>query len=246
MIAIDQAINGEFPKIREAIINRKEAVIRRIASSQISVGADGLDLHVGSYIQSLGVEEEIRSIQWLIDVLQDEPIQQLFIDSMNPELFSRIGSPTGTQLVFNSIFYDSEDMRAILSLASRRGHGVVCLLRDDRIPMMSNGRVRLAEKVIAVTDEIGLPRSDVYLDPLLFPLDRQPIDLVLETLDGIHELFEPLPITLVGLSNCSVGKKDRSTLNLEVLDRLLHHGLSAVIADLTDNRLMKAIRSRTQ
>ena len=66
-------------------------------------------------------------------------------------------------------------------------------------------------KIVASCMEQGFPIEDLYIDPVVLPVNvAQPQGVeVLESIKEFKLLSDPAPKTVVGLSNISQGAKDR-------------------------------------
>ena len=109
--------------------------------------------------------------------------------------------------------------------------------------LFRSNRVALAMELVAAADEFGLPFDDLYLDPLILPLNVAQDHAVeaMETLRQIKMLSDPAPKTTVGLSNCSQRcGADKKQINRTMLVMLMACGLDSAIADACDNELMGA------
>jgi cobalamin-dependent methionine synthase I len=118
---------------------------------------------------------------------------------------------------------------------------------DKNIPATADGRVALAmEILIPKAEELGIPMENIYLDPLVLTVngcqEHGP-----ETLNAIRSfkmLWDPSPMTTVGLSNISnsVPHDRRSLINRTVLVMLMAAGLDSAIADPLDAKQNEVIR----
>jgi 5-methyltetrahydrofolate corrinoid/iron sulfur protein methyltransferase len=102
------------------------------------------------------------------------------------------------------------------------------------------------EVIIPKAEELGVPIDNVYLDPLVLTVngcqEHGP-----ETLNAIRSfkmLWDPPPMTTVGLSNISnsVPHQGRSLLNRTFLVMLLACDLDSAIADPLDEAQSEVIR----
>jgi cobalamin-dependent methionine synthase I len=139
-----------------------------------------------------------------------------------------------------------------MPMAAEYGSKIIALAMDKNIPATADGRVGLAmEIIIPKAEELGMPITNVYLDPLVLTVngcqEHGP-----ETLNAIRSfkmLWDPSPMTTVGLSNISnsVPHERRSLLNRTFLVMLLAAGLDSAIADPLDaaqNEVIRIIEER--
>jgi len=120
---------------------------------------------------------------------------------------------------------------------------VVGLCLDETgIPDSAEGRLAIAEKIIATAADYGIDKKDILIDPLALTVStdsRNPaIDLaVIKALKekGIH--------TVMGVSNISFGLPNRDAVNSTFFAMSLAAGLSSAIINPQSERMMEAYRS---
>lgn len=115
------------------------------------------------------------------------------------------------------------------------------------IPTTADARVQMAmEILIPKAMELGIPMSNLYLDPLVLTVNGTQ-EHAPETLNAVRffkQLTDPPPMTVVGLSNISnsVPSEGRSLLNRTFLVMLMAAGLDSAIADPLDQKQNEFIR----
>jgi cobalamin-dependent methionine synthase I len=67
MLIIGESINGTIPKVGEAISNRDEAFLRKLARTQFECGAHILDVNAG-----VAGGNEVEDLPWVVDIVQEE------------------------------------------------------------------------------------------------------------------------------------------------------------------------------
>jgi 5-methyltetrahydrofolate corrinoid/iron sulfur protein methyltransferase len=149
--------------------------------------------------------------------------------------------------MINSTSADPDRLNTTMPMAAEYGARIIALAMDKNIPPTADGRVALAmEILIPKAEELGIPMENVYLDPLVLTVngcqEHGP-----ETLNAIRSfkmLWDPSPMTTVGLSNISnsVPHENRSLLNRTYLVMLLAAGLDSAIADPMDAAQNEVIR----
>src|SRR5512139_3073602 len=142
---------------------------------------------------------------------------------------------------------DPDRVNVTMPMAAQYGSKIIALAMDKNIPSTADGRVGLAmEVLIPKAVELGMSMDQIYLDPLVLTVngcqDHGP-----ETLNAIRSfkmLWDPSPMTTVGLSNISnsVPHEGRSLLNRTYLVMLLAAGLDSAIADPLDAAQNEVIR----
>jgi cobalamin-dependent methionine synthase I len=153
----------------------------------------------------------------------------------------------GIDAMINSTSADPDRLNSTMPMAAEYGAKIIALSMDKNIPATADGRVGLAmEVLIPKAEELGIPLENVYLDPLVLTVngcqEHGP-----ETLNAIRSfkmLWDPPPMTTVGLSNISnsVPHERRSLINRTFLVMLMAAGLDSAIADPLDAKQNEVIR----
>jgi 5-methyltetrahydrofolate corrinoid/iron sulfur protein methyltransferase len=246
MYIIGENIQILAPRIKAAIADRDPAYIRELARAQVEHGAQTLDLNIGPR-----KKDGIEVMQWIIDEVYDEvgPVP-LSLDTTNASAIEaglKRCKELGIQAMINSTSADPDRLNTTMPMAAEYGARIIALAMDKNIPATADGRVGLAmEILIPKAEELGLPIQNVYLDPLVLTVngcqEHGP-----ETLNAIRSfkmLWDPSPMTTVGLSNISnsVPHENRSLLNRTYLVMLMAAGLDTAIADPLDAAQNEVIR----
>lgn len=246
MYIIGENIQILSPRVKEAIFNHDASYIRQSARAQVENGANMVDVNIGPR-----KKDGIEVMQWLVEELYDElgPFP-LSLDTTNPaaiEAGLKKCRELGIQAMINSTSADPDRLNVTMPLAAQYGARIIALSMDKNIPPTADGRVGLAmEILIPKAQELGVPMEHIYLDPLVLTVngcqEHGP-----ETLNAIRSfkmLWDPAPMTTVGLSNISnsVPHEGRSLLNRTYLVMLMATGLDSAIADPLDKAQNEAIR----
>ena len=251
MYIIGENIQILSAKIKAAIAERDATYVRELARAQVDHGANRLDLNIGPRKR-----DGIEVMQWMIEEVYDEvgPVP-LSLDTTNAtaiEAGLKKCQELGIDTMINSTSADPDRLNTTMPMAAEYGSKIIALAMDKNIPATADGRVGLAmEIIIPKAEELGMPMSNVYLDPLVLTVngcqEHGP-----ETLNAIRSfkmLWDPSPMTTVGLSNISnsVPHERRSLLNRTFLVMLLAAGLDSAIADPLDaaqNEVIRIIEER--
>jgi 5-methyltetrahydrofolate corrinoid/iron sulfur protein methyltransferase len=251
MYIIGENIQILAPKIKAAIADRDATYIRELARSQVDHGANMLDLNIGPRKR-----DGIEVMQWIIEEVHDEVgAVPLSLDTTNAtaiEAGLKKCKELGIEAMINSTSADPDRLNVTMPMAAQYGSKIIALAMDKNIPATADGRVALAmEILVPKAEELGLPIQNVYLDPLVLTVngcqEHGP-----ETLNAIRSfkmLWDPSPMTTVGLSNISnsVPHEGRSLLNRTYLVMLLACDLDSAIADPLDaaqNELIRIVEER--
>lgn len=97
---IGELINSTRSDVAKALETKDEAVIRRLARTQVEAWAHAIDVNAGQ-----SVDNEIPDLLWLISVVQDElgADVRLAIDTTNPEAMAAALEACTGRPIINSI-----------------------------------------------------------------------------------------------------------------------------------------------
>jgi len=84
MIVIGELINATRKKVREAVINHDEEVIKNRAAAQAEAGADYIDVNVGTGKGE--TKEEIENMKWAVNAVQQVTDKPISVDSPDNEV----------------------------------------------------------------------------------------------------------------------------------------------------------------
>jgi len=239
VIVIGELINGMYKDVARAVANREADIIQHLALEQVKDGASMLDVNMGPYSK-----DPVRDMRWLVETIQAVIEVPLSLDSTKADVIEEGLKIARKRAVINSTSADPERMDIIFGLAKRYNAQVIGLTMDKSgVPNSKASRLELAQTIVAKAIECGINTEDLYLDPLLLPLNvAQP--QAAEVLESIHEfrlLCNPAPQVVFGLSNLTQGIKSRSLINRTFLTMAVANGLTAVILDPLDKKLMDAL-----
>jgi 5-methyltetrahydrofolate corrinoid/iron sulfur protein methyltransferase len=246
MYIIGENIQILAPRIKAAIADRDPAYVRELARKQVEHGANMLDLNIGPR-----KKDGIEVMQWMIEEVYDEvgnvPLSLDTTNSAAIEAGLKKCQELGLTAMINSTSADPDRLNVTMPMAAEYGAKIIALAMDKNIPATADGRVALAmEILIPKAEELGMPIEKVYLDPLVLTVngcqEHGP-----ETLNAIRSfkmLWDPSPMTVVGLSNISnsVPHEGRSLLNRTYLVMLLAASLDSAILDPLDMAQNEVIR----
>jgi len=238
MLKIGELINGMFKNVGEALTKRDTAVIQKLAKDQVAAGAGMLDVNTGPYEKN-----PKDAMKWLVETIQEVCDVPLVLDSTKADVLEEGLKLVKKKAMVNSTNAGDEKLESILPLAKKYGAMLIGLtMGKTGIPRDRNERTEHAVKIITKCQEIGFDLNDLYLDPIVLPVNvaqAQAVEL-LESLKDLKILCDPAPKTVIGLSNASQGTKQRPLINRVYLVMAITNGLDAAIFDPLDDDLMNA------
>ena len=238
MFVIGERINGMFTEVKKAIESRDKEPIKDLVRRQLKAGADALDLNVGP---SKG--GDIDNMLWLIEAAQEETDAPLCIDTAKTEVMEKALEAADNPTVINSTKAIEEQLEQYVGLATENGAQLIALTIDKSgVPSDVDGRVGMAATIVTKAMEGGLDMSDLYIDPVILPVNVAPKQprRVIEAMRQMKLITDPAPNFILGLSNVSQNCKERSLLNSAYVSMAVEAGLNAAIMDALDEDLIQA------
>ncbi len=235
MLIVGERINASRKLIANAIVAQDSAFIKKEAVDQKNAGVHFIDVNAGIF-----VAEEVGYLKWLVQTIQGEVEVPLCIDSPNPKAMAEALSIHKGRAMINSITDEADRYQKLLPIIKEFRTKVVALcITDGSMPKTSLERVRIASRLIEKLTREGVAPEDIYIDPLVMPIstDKDYGKEVLNTLEKISVSF-PEVNTICGLSNISFGLPSRRLINQIFLIAAMTKGLTAVILDPLDKRIM--------
>jgi len=182
---------------------------------------------------------ETTDMQTLLSYYNRHITVPLMIDSTEWQVVETALQTVAGKPIVNSINFEDGEARTerVLGLCRKYGAAVVALTIDEKGMAKSvDEKVAIAERLLAKTQEFGLPDHDVFIDCLTFTLgsgDEEFRKSAYATIDAIREIRRrhPLVNTVLGVSNVSFGLKPaaRQVLNSAFLHYCQEAGLTSAI-----------------
>jgi len=240
MLIIAERINSSRKWMARAMEARDAAFVQHEAGKQAGAGADYLDVNAGAF-----VGEELDCLKWVVRAVQEVTDSPLCIDSPDPAVIKGVLPLVNKPPLINSITLDPARLNGILPLVAEHGAKVIGLCQsEDKMAESIDDKLRLAGQLAENVTKAGIPLSDLYIHPLVYPLATHPpsamvtlaaIDRIMHELKGVH--------TICGLTNVSYGLPERKLINRTFLVAAVARGLDAVILDPTDKALFGALKA---
>lgn len=239
MLVIGELINGMFRDVSKAIQKREADIIQHLAEAQVDAGALALDINVGPYSK-----DPKADMKWLVESIQKVTDVRLSLDATKFDVIEEGLKVAKSKAIINSTIAEDDKMTIAFGLAKKYKAQVIGVAMDKSgVPNDKAKRVELAAKIVAKAIDMGISAEDLYLDPILLPINvgQDQEQTIIESIREFRQLCTPAPNTLVGLSNISQGTKTRSVLNRTFLTMAMANGLTAAILDPLDRELMDAL-----
>jgi len=237
LIIIGERINPTGkPKLKQALKNNDMSYLCNEALTQTAEGAKLLDVNVGLP----GIDEE-KMLPAAVFAIQSVTSTPLVIDTSDPKAAEAALRIYNGKPLLNSINGKAESMEKMLPIAKKYGAAIIALALDNEIPETSEGRVKVAEKIVSAAKSHGIPQSDIVVDALTMTMSTNSQNANI-TLDAVEYIHNTLGIcTVLGLSNISFGLPMREYLNAGFLTMAANKGLSAAIANPANAAIMDAL-----
>ena len=235
-VIIGERINPTGKKhFKEALRNNDINYIVNEGLAQNKKGVSILDVNVGlPEIDEIAmITEVIRSLQSVIDL----PLQIDTVDYSAMEKAMRIYN--GKALI-NSVNGKQESMDAVFPLIKKYGGVAIAVTLDENgIPETAEGRIAIAEKIIAEAAKYGIGKNEIIVDPLAMAVSSDKSS-ALVTLKAVKKLSEKGIKTSLGVSNVSFGLPSRPDVNAAFYTMAMQNGLNCAIINPHSTEMMKA------
>ena len=234
---IGERINPTGKKrFKQALKEHDIDYILREGIEQEERGAHILDVNVG-----LPDIDETAMMKEAVSGLQSVTSLPLQIDTVDPAAMEAALRLYNGKAMVNSVSGKQKSMDQVFPLIARYGGVVIGLtLDEDGIPADSEGRLRIAKKIIDEAARYGIKKKDIVIDALAMTISSEPegAKVTLETLRRLRD--EAGVCTVLGVSNISFGLPARPTVNAAFYTMAMMNGLSAGIINPASEDMMKA------
>lgn len=235
-ILIGERINPTGKKrFKQALIENDIDYILGEGIRQEEKGVHILDVNVG-----LPDIDEVQMLTTAICELQGVTDLPLQIDTSDATAMEQALRRYNGKAMVNSVNGKKESMEAVFPLVKKYGGLVVALTLDESgIPATAQGRIEIAEKIIAKAAEYGIQKKDIIFDTLAMTISSD-IHSAKVTLDALTYIKKELGChTSLGVSNVSFGLPNRDAINGTFYALALENGLSAAIMNPFSAEMMK-------
>lgn len=237
MIIIGEKINGSIPSVSRAIKNRDSQFIKELARLQAESNSTYIDCCASVE------EEEVETLGWLIDCIQEVTEVPICIDSPSEQACVDAMKFCNKPGVINSVSMEGNKIDTIFPEIADTEWGCVALLCGDKgIPSSVEERMGIFEEIMAKAKEYDIDSSRLYIDPLVVTLstDQDALLTFAECCRRIKKAYPEIHITS-GLSNISFGLPRRKHINKAFLVLSMQAGMDSAILDPTDSDMLGII-----
>ncbi len=233
MIIIGEKINGSIPSVAKAIAERDADWIRNLAKIQAEAGADFIDVCASVK------DNEVETLHWLIDLVQEVTDTPICIDSPNPNTCVAAMEFCKKPGMINSVSMEGDKCAVIFPAIANTTWQVVALLCSKGIPKSAQDRLNVFDQLMAKAKEYGIAPSRIHIDPLVEMLctSEDGISMVVEVITTIKKKQPNIHVT-GAVSNISFNLPVRKLLNQAFLVLAMNAGMDSGVMDPTNRDMM--------
>ena len=235
-ILIGERINPTGKKrFREALLAGDMNYILGEAIREEEAGVHILDVNVG-----LPEIDEAAMLSRTVTELQAVTDLPLCIDTADAAAMEAALRRYNGKPLVNSVCGKKASLDAVLPLVKKYGGAVIALtLDEDGIPETAEGRIAIAERILAAAEAYGIPKKNVIFDTLALTVSAD-AKAARTTLAALSAIRHGLGChTSLGVSNISFGLPVRDAINATFFAMALTSGLSAAIMNPHSADMMK-------
>lgn len=247
MLIIGENIQILATTVKNAVNSRDSAPLQALARKQAEHGAGAIDLNIGRR-----KKDGPEVMRWMVDIMHEAVAGvPLSLDTTNAAAI-RAGlercQELGIEAFINSVSAMPDRIAEVMPLAAEFNANLIALtMTRAGIPVHADERINIAAEILApAIEEYGIDMSKVYFDPLILTVagSQEYVPEAIETIRMLKMMWDPAPMTTVGLSNVSnqVPHEGRSLISRTYLVMLMAGGLDSAIADPIDTAQNEFIR----
>jgi len=239
MLLIGENLNIMSKRLGDSFLARDPGPVRKMAEAEAKAGMDMIDVNIGP-ARKAGPE----FMEWIVKTIQEVSDIPLSLDTTNIEAMEAGLKACKGKALINSISARPERMAGLMPLAKKYSASFIGLtLGTEGIPRDVNERGLFAAEIIAEAAEYGILEEDIWLDPIVLPINSQQAQIqgCTEFVMMLSDLAPDCKSTC-GLSNVSNGMPGhlRGIMNRTYLIMIKRYGMYSAIVDAFDSEL-KAI-----
>jgi 5-methyltetrahydrofolate corrinoid/iron sulfur protein methyltransferase len=166
MILIGERVNAGFKDIKNAIINKDGNVLKEWARKQANAGATYIDVNLGT------ASNKPEDLCWMIDMVQEAVETPISIDNNKPNMLKEAVKVCKKPPLINSTTAVEDKMNQLFPIVAEHNASIIGLVMDEAgSPPNADKRVENAAKLMEKAMEFGLSPDQVFLDPIVMPLN---------------------------------------------------------------------------
>ncbi len=238
MIIIGEKINGSIPAVADAIARKDADFIKNRAKIQADAGATFIDC-----CASVPEAEEVETLKWMIDCIQEVTDLPISIDSPSPRVLAQVMPYVKKPGLVNSVSGEGDKIDILFPLIAGTDWQCIALLSDDTgIPKTADDRLKVFDKIMKKAEEYKIKPSQLHIDPLVEMLctSEDGIALNEEVISTIRAKVPSIHIT-AAVSNISFNLPVRKMINMGFVVLAMKAGLDSAILDPTNRDMMGII-----
>lgn len=233
MIVIGEKINGSIPSVAKAIAERNEDWIRHLAKIQAEAGADFIDVCASVK------DNEVETLHWLIDLVQEVTDTPICIDSPNPESCVAAMPFCKKPGMINSVSMEGNKVDVVFPAIANTSWQCIALLCAKGIPSSAEERLEVFDQLMAKAKAYGIAPGRLHIDPLVEMLctSEDGISMVIDVIRTVKEKYPAIHVT-GAVSNISFNLPVRKLLNQAFLVLAMNAGMDSGVMDPTNRDMM--------
>lgn len=225
-------------KFKQALRDKDITYIIHQGLEQENANAKILDVNVG--LPEIDEKEMMVQVMTELQGVTSLPLQ---IDTASPEVLEAALRRYNGKALVNSVNGKTEVMEAVFPIVKKYGGVVVALTLDETgIPETSEGRIKIAEKIIATAQKYGIAKKDIIVDALTMAVSSD-INAAKATLETVKYMTQKGINTILGVSNISFGLPNREIVTSTFFALALENGLSSAIMNPLSMEMKKVFYS---
>ncbi|MBQ4259082.1 MAG: homocysteine S-methyltransferase family protein [Lachnospiraceae bacterium] len=235
-VLIGERINPTGKKrFKQALLENDIDYILAEGVNQQEKGVHVLDVNVG--LPDIDETVMLKNAVCELQTVTNLPLQ---IDTADVTAMEAALRRYNGKAMINSVNGKQESLETVFPLVKKYGGLVVALTLDENgIPATAEGRVKVAEKILATAETYGISKKDIIFDTLAMTVSADN-SAALATLGALRTIKTQLGChTSLGVSNVSFGLPARDAINSVFFALALENGLSAAIMNPYSVDMMK-------
>ncbi len=243
MLVIAENLNTRNASYMEAVKNRDFKRISEMAEALIKEGADMINIQCS--LDGSGDEDVLPHVVRAVAEAHDTGIS---IDTRNLRALKEAVAHCRRPPLINYLsLEEAEIAREVLAICRNTGASLVIRALKGIIPVSFEGKMQCLEELIEMANAEDIPNEKLYADPSVVHIGRgsgqDHLISTRDTIEALKTLVEPPINTIAWIGNVATGlpKAQRGYVSSTFLVYLAGAGLDAVIVDVFDPELKKAI-----